>query len=51
MVQGQIRAMKDALESRYGVRMDGEHNCIPWLIAHASDSITIFHVYEVFMFA
>ena len=46
LVQGQFRAMKDALESRYGVRFDGDHNCIPWLVAHASDSITRYHVYS-----
>ena len=34
-VQGQFRTMKDALESRYGVRFDGDHPCIPWLVAHA----------------
>ena len=46
MVQGQFRAMKDALETRSGVRVNGEHCCIPWLVAHASDTITRFHVYE-----
>ena len=46
MVPGQFRTMKDALESRYGVRFDGTHSCIPWLMAHASDIITRFHVYE-----
>ena len=46
MVQGQVRAMKDGLESRYGVRIDGDHMCVPWLVAHASDSITRYHVYE-----
>ena len=45
MVQGQFRAMKDGLEARYGVRFDGEHACMPWLIAHASDTLTRFHVY------
>ena len=46
MVQGQFRTMKDGLESKYGVRFDGDHPCIPWLMAHASDTITRFHVYE-----
>ena len=36
-VQGQFRAMKDRLESRYNQRVNGEHPCIPWLIAHASE--------------
>ena len=46
MVQGQFRAMKDGLEARYGVRIAGDHECIPWLVAHASDSVTRFHVYK-----
>ena len=46
MVQGQFRAMKDSLETRYEVRFDGDHQCIPWLVSHASDSITRYHVYE-----
>ena len=46
MVQGQFRTMKDGLESTYGVRFDGGHPCIPWLMAHASDTLTIFHVYS-----
>ena len=46
MVQGQFRTMKDGLESRYGVRFDGDHQCVPWLMAHTSDTLTRFHVYE-----
>ena len=46
MVQGQFRAMKDRLESRYNQRISGEHPCVPWLIAHASDTINRYHVYE-----
>ena len=46
MVQGQIRTMKDRLESRYGQRIGGEHPCLPWLIAHASDTMNRFHVYS-----
>ena len=46
MVQGQFRAMKDALEAMYGIRFDGDHTCMPWLVAHASDSLTRFHVYQ-----
>ena len=38
--------MKDGLEARYGVRISGEHDSIPWLIAHASDSLNRYHVYE-----
>ena len=43
-VQGQFRTMKDGLESRLGKRIGGEHPCIPWLVAHASDTITRMHV-------
>ena len=46
MVQGQFRTMKDRLESRYRQRIGGEHPCIPWLIAHASDTINRCHVYK-----
>ena len=35
-VQGQIRAMKDALESRLGCKIKDDHECLPWLIRHAS---------------
>jgi hypothetical protein len=46
MVQGQFRAMKDRLESRYGQRISGEHPCVPWLMAHSSDTINRYHVYK-----
>ena len=39
VIQGQFRAMKDILESRYNQRIVGEHPCIPWLMAHSSDTI------------
>jgi hypothetical protein len=39
VVQGQFRTMKDRLESRYKQRISGEHPCIPWLMAHASDTV------------
>mgnify|MGYP003349086866 CR=1 FL=1 len=35
-VQGQFRSMKDALETRYGRRIEGDHRCIPWLMMHAA---------------
>ena len=44
-VQNQFRVMKDGLEARYGVRLNGEHNCIPWLMAHASDTINRYQVH------
>ena len=46
MVQGQFRTMKDRLESRYKQRVNGEHPCIPWLIAHVSDTISRHYVYK-----
>ena len=45
-IQGQIRTMKDRLELRSGQRIGGEHPCLPWLIAHASDTVNRFHVYN-----
>ena len=44
-IQGQFRAMKDRLESRYNQRINGDHPCLPWLIAHASDTVNRYHVY------
>ena len=31
-VQGQLRAMKDRLESRYNQRIGGEHPCVPSMV-------------------
>ena len=39
MVQGQFRAMKEALQSRTSQRISGDHSCIPWLIRHAAATI------------
>ena len=38
-VQGQIRTMKDALETRYGGRIPEDHQCIPWLVQHAAQTM------------
>ena len=35
-VQGQTRTLKDALSSRYGVKIPEDHECLPWLIRHAA---------------
>ncbi len=35
-VQGQFRVIKDALESRHGTRVDGEHPVVPWMVMHAA---------------
>ena len=39
-VQGQIRTMKDALESRYGERIPRDSHILPWLVMHAAATIT-----------
>ena len=38
-VQGQFRVIKDALESRRGRRVDGEHPVIPWMVMHAASVV------------
>ena len=39
-VQGQFRVMKDALESRHGRIIEGEHPAAPWLVMHAATVIS-----------
>ena len=39
-VQGQIRTMKDALESRYGERLPRDSHVLPWLVMHAAATIS-----------
>ena len=34
-VQGQVRAVKDAFEARYGYELKPEDNLIPWMVAHS----------------
>ena len=43
-IHGHLRAMKDRLESRYNQGISGEHPCLPWLVAHASDTVNRFQV-------
>ncbi len=38
-VQGQFRVIKDALESRGGRRIDGEHPAVPWMVMQAASVI------------
>ena len=45
-VQGQVWMVKDALEARYGVIFHGNHVSMPWLVTHASGSLTRYHVSE-----
>jgi len=46
MIRGQFRTIKDISESRYCQRIGGERPCVPWLLAHASDIATRYHVYK-----
>ena len=39
-VQGQVRTLKDALETRYGIKVLGGHTCLPWLVSHAGNLIS-----------
>ena len=39
LIKGQFRTMKDALDTRYKCRHNGDHPAIPWLIEHACDTI------------
>ncbi len=38
-LQGQLRVLKDALESRIKKRVDGEHLTVPWMVMHAATVI------------
>ena len=40
MVQGQIRTLKDGLDTRYGTKVREDHPCLPWLIMYAGDLLT-----------
>ena len=42
-VQGQVRAVKDAFEARYGYELKPEDNVIPWMVAHAASLISRYH--------
>lgn len=43
-IQDQIRALKDALESRIGVRLEKDKNIISWLVMHAAEAINRHHI-------
>ena len=43
-VQGQIMVIRHALESRYGQKLGGNHNCLPWLVRHVSQSLNRYQV-------
>ena len=38
-VQGQIRAIKDGLESRIRTRIGGDASIVPWLVMHAARTL------------
>ncbi len=35
-VQGQLGVIKDALESRRGRRVEGDHPAVPWMMMHTA---------------
>ena len=43
-VQGQVRSMRDALETRYQIKINGESSCIPWMVRHAANLISRYQV-------
>ena len=43
-IQGLVRTMRDALESRYMIRMDGNNHLLPWMVMHAAASCSRFNV-------
>ena len=43
-VQGQIRTMKDCLESRIATKITGEEAIFPWFVSHAAATINRYHV-------
>jgi hypothetical protein len=45
-VQGQVRTMRDALESRIGERIKGEDNVFTWMVRHAAASMNRYQVGE-----
>ena len=45
-IQGKIRTMKDALESRLGLKIKDEHPSLPWLVRHAGFIRSRFHIDE-----
>ena len=45
-IQGKIRTMKDALESRIGIKLKDDHSSLPWLIRHAGFIKSRFNIDE-----
>ena len=44
-MQGQIRTIKDSLESRLGQRPSEDCPLVPWLVMHAAQTINRYHVH------
>ena len=42
--QGQIRTVKDCLESKYQRKIPRDHQSLPWLVEHAVQCINRYHV-------
>ena len=40
-IQGQVRTLRDVLESRYSVRLAAESPMIPWMIMHVAGILNI----------
>ena len=43
-IQGQVRTLRDALESRYSERLKEESPIIPWMIMHVAGILNKFRV-------
>ncbi len=43
-VQGQVRTLRDALESRIGTRIEGKDHIFTWLVRHAAASMNRYQV-------
>ena len=43
-VQGQVRSMRDALETRYQIKINGESTCVPWMVRRAANLISRYQV-------
>lgn len=50
-LQGQLRVLKDALESRLGGRIAEEHVIVPWLVTHAGSVINRSRADKVWLLA
>ena len=44
IVQGQIRTLRDAVETKYGKRMDGHNAAIPWMVQRAAGILNRYRV-------